>query len=95
MSRLACQLRLDCSTRFEAVAHLHRAGCDPRQNPLDILIREILQPSIGRASGIVFPQHVRDRIRIKLLRLGQQPVGFPDVPDRLLVQAAFGEPARL
>ena len=54
-----------------------------------------MQPSIGRASGIVFPQHLRDRIRVKLLRLGQQPVGFPDVPDRLLVQAAFGEPARL
>src|SRR4051795_10142358 len=49
MSRLACQLRLDCSTRFEAVAHLHRAGCDPRQNPLDILIREILQSGVRRA----------------------------------------------
>jgi len=43
----------------------------------------------------VFPQHVRDRIRVKLLGLGQQAVGLSDVPDCLLVQAAFGEPTRL
>jgi hypothetical protein len=85
MSRLACQLRLDCSTQFEAVAHLHRAGCDPRQNPLDILIREILQSGVRRACGVVFPKHVRDRIRVKLLRLGQQAISFSNVPDRLLV----------
>jgi hypothetical protein len=74
---------------------LRRPGGDPRQNPLDILIREVLQPSIGRASGIVFPQHIRDRIRIDLLPLGQQSVGFIGVAYRLLVQAAFGEPTRL
>ena len=73
---------------------LCRPRRDPRQNSLDILIREILQPSIGRPPGIVFAQHVRDRIRIKLLGLGQQAVGFCDVPDRLLVQPAFGKPAR-
>jgi hypothetical protein len=43
----------------------------------------------------VFPQHVRDCIQVKLLRLGQQPVGFCDVPDRLLVQAAFSKLACL
>ena len=39
-----------------------RPGRDPRQNSLDILIREVLQPSIRGPPGIVFPQHVRDRI---------------------------------
>jgi hypothetical protein len=73
-----------------------RAGTerDPWKNLLDVLIGEILQASVRGPSGIVFPKHVRDRIRVDLLRLRQQPVGFLRVPGRLLVQAAFGEPAR-
>jgi hypothetical protein len=71
------------------------AGRDPWENLLDILIREILQPSVRRPSGVVFSQHVRDSIGVDILRLGQQPVGLLEVSDRLLVQAAFGEPARL
>jgi hypothetical protein len=33
----------------------------------------------------MFSQHLRDRIRVKLLCLGQQTVSFLVIPDYLLV----------
>jgi hypothetical protein len=71
------------------------AGLDPRQHILHVPIREILQPRVGGPPGIVFPQDLRHRIGINLLRLRQQSVGLLKVPSRLLVQAFFGEPAGL
>jgi hypothetical protein len=81
--------------RRVVAARLRWAGRDPWQNPLDILIRKVLKTRVRCPSSIVLPQHVCDRIGVKLLCLGQQPVRFLVVPDRLFVQSAFGKPARL
>jgi hypothetical protein len=48
------------------VLRLCLAGGNPRQDLLYILIRKILQTSIGRPSGVMLPQNIRYRIRVDL-----------------------------
>jgi hypothetical protein len=85
------------SAAFFSMGSSSRRGAwfDPGQNLLDILIRKVLQTSVRRPARIVFPQYVGYRVRVDVLRLRQQAVSLVGVPDRLLVQAALGEPARL